>query len=212
MGKYFANKFKELRLKNDYTQEFIAEKFNMSKSGISYWESGRNEPSIEMIIKLADLFNVSVDELINDEYYSNIEPIGNSFVTIPIYSYVSCGNGLFNDSEIIDYIPLPKSKVSNSKDYFAVIASGNSMIGKGINNKDLVIFSKTNTLNDGDVGCFCINHESAVCKIYRIDNNSKKVILQSANDLYLPITLDPLEDTFRIIGKLAFVLQDRRLQ
>lgn len=188
----------------------LARLIDVDRSTISNYLNNKYEPKADKTYLIAKALNVSVSWLMgfNDEITKDYSIEENS--KIPIYSYISCGDGLFNDNEIIDYLPLPKTKISNPDDYFSVIAKGDSMKNKGINTDDIIVFQKVSILDDGDIGCFCINHEHALCKIFRIDKKSKNIILQSANEEYAPIVINPLEDSFRIIGKLAFILQDRR--
>ena len=47
------------------TQKEIAEKLNVVESCYANWEQGRTEPNISMLRKLSNIFNVSIDELIN---------------------------------------------------------------------------------------------------------------------------------------------------
>ncbi len=56
-------KIKELREELQLTQTELAEKIGNVQRNISNWENGTNEPDCETIIKLADFFNVSLDEL-----------------------------------------------------------------------------------------------------------------------------------------------------
>lgn len=60
----FSEKLKALRLKNGLTQDELGEKLCLSRSSISSYEIGRNEPTIETIIAVSDLFNVTADELL----------------------------------------------------------------------------------------------------------------------------------------------------
>lgn len=57
-------RLRELRNKCGYTQNEIANKLNVSGQTILNWENGIYEPKINQLIQLADLFNVSVDYLI----------------------------------------------------------------------------------------------------------------------------------------------------
>lgn len=56
-------KIKELRIKNNMTQQDLAQVVGLTATGISYWESGKAKPDTLMINKLADYFNVSIDFL-----------------------------------------------------------------------------------------------------------------------------------------------------
>ncbi|HBY3357984.1 TPA: helix-turn-helix transcriptional regulator [Clostridioides difficile] len=56
---------KSLRKINQYTQEELAEKLNVSRQSIAKWESGESIPDICSCIKLAKLYNVKLDDLVN---------------------------------------------------------------------------------------------------------------------------------------------------
>lgn len=57
------NNLKKLRLQNNLTQEDLAKIINKSSVAYGYYESGRNEPDIETLKKIADYFDVSLDFL-----------------------------------------------------------------------------------------------------------------------------------------------------
>lgn len=71
---YFILKFnkgvnmnlKKFRNEKKATQEEIAKKLNIQKQTYQNYELKKREPSIEMLIKIADLFHTSVDNLIRD--------------------------------------------------------------------------------------------------------------------------------------------------
>lgn len=54
------NRIKELRKKYGFSQEDLAEKFDVDRVTISRWENGINDPSNDALKVLASLFNVSV--------------------------------------------------------------------------------------------------------------------------------------------------------
>ncbi len=58
-------KIKEFRLKNNYTQRYIAYKLGVSQQSVDKWEQGKSIPNIVHLIKLANLMQCSVDELVN---------------------------------------------------------------------------------------------------------------------------------------------------
>lgn len=61
------DKIKELREKLGISQAELANKINVVRSTICQYEKGTREPSYEVIQKLADFFNVSVDYLLGRE-------------------------------------------------------------------------------------------------------------------------------------------------
>lgn len=62
-----GNKIKEYRELNKMTQKEIAEILDVEPGTISKYETGMIEPNIESLKRLADTFNITIDELIKDE-------------------------------------------------------------------------------------------------------------------------------------------------
>ena len=56
---------KELRKEKGDTQEDIADKFYVSRRTVSRWETGANLPDIDILIDLADYFEVDLREILN---------------------------------------------------------------------------------------------------------------------------------------------------
>ncbi|GGH80500.1 transcriptional regulator with XRE-family HTH domain [Pullulanibacillus pueri] len=63
----FAEKLKKERKDKGWSQDELAEKLFVSRQSVSKWENGQNYPSIEILIKLSDLFNVTIDELLRSD-------------------------------------------------------------------------------------------------------------------------------------------------
>ena len=56
---------KRLRQQHHYTQEELAEKLDVSRQVIAKWEKGESTPDIHFCIKLAKLYDVTIDNLVN---------------------------------------------------------------------------------------------------------------------------------------------------
>lgn len=69
MNNTFSKRLNELRIENELTRNQLAEKLNVSVRLISYWENGQRECDFDMLIKIADLFSVSVDYLLGRNNY-----------------------------------------------------------------------------------------------------------------------------------------------
>lgn len=57
-------RIKQIRLEHGHTMEEFGKKFNTSKGTVNNWEKGRNKPNKENLKAIADLGNISVDELL----------------------------------------------------------------------------------------------------------------------------------------------------
>ena len=63
MGKFL----KELRKENGLTQEELAEKLYVNSRSISRWENAKTMPDFDVLIELAKLYDISIEELLNGE-------------------------------------------------------------------------------------------------------------------------------------------------
>lgn len=61
-----AEKILTLRTGQNLSQGELAEKLDVSRQSVSKWETGQSVPELDKLIKLADLFGVSVDQLVRD--------------------------------------------------------------------------------------------------------------------------------------------------
>ena len=69
----FNETLKTLRLSHNLNQVQLAQKLNVSKQTISNWENNNIQPSIDMLIKIADTFSVTTDYLLGRENRAYID-------------------------------------------------------------------------------------------------------------------------------------------
>lgn len=81
-----------LRRMANMTQLDLAEKLNYSDKSISKWEQGNGMPDVRILVRLADLFNVSVDDLVRDHPEKQIVPKRTRFIRRLII--IACSVGL----------------------------------------------------------------------------------------------------------------------
>ncbi len=62
-----SDKIAYLRKKHSMSQEQLADKLDISRQAIYKWEAGMSVPELEKIKRLAEIFEVSFDDLLNDE-------------------------------------------------------------------------------------------------------------------------------------------------
>ena len=65
----FKERLKELRTERGWTQNKLAQLMNVTDDCIFFWEKGRSEPSLQQILDLAELFEVSTDYLLGKMDY-----------------------------------------------------------------------------------------------------------------------------------------------
>ena len=62
-----ADKIKNARIQKGYTQEQVAENLLVSRQTISNWENGKSLPDIISIIKMSELYELSLDEMMKGD-------------------------------------------------------------------------------------------------------------------------------------------------
>lgn len=202
IGKLIRNRRLELNL----TLEEVGKSVGVGKSTVRKWENGMIENmGRDKIALLAKALQISPLTLLDiDEQIYQSASI--DYIRIPLYDPICCGNGGFDDDNIIEMIAVPSKGLNPSLHYFAQYADGESMKDAGINTGDLLIFERTDHVDNGVIGCFCVDENTAMCKKFKMQDNI--VVLQPMNSDFDPIPIDPLNSNFRCIGKLKKVIKD----
>lgn len=202
--------FEKLLKERGITAYRVSKDTGIPTSSLTDWKKKRSKPKFKNMKILADYFNVPISYLLGEENEKVIDKPEKKEhqIQIPLYARLSCGTGGFVDEDIIEYISLPDTILKPNKEYFANYAKGDSMIGAGINDGDLLVFEKTNVLDNGNIGAFCVDNEEAICKRFR-KSEQGLIMLLPANEKYNPIIIDVNDTCFRIVGKLALVISKR---
>jgi len=62
-----GNFIRELRKEKGFTQEQLAEHFNVARRTVSRWETGSNMPDLDILIEMSDFYGVDLRELLDGE-------------------------------------------------------------------------------------------------------------------------------------------------
>ena len=63
----FGERIKELRIHHTWTQQELGDKLGVSKQSVSNWENSNIMPSIDVLVRMSDLFQTSTDYILNRE-------------------------------------------------------------------------------------------------------------------------------------------------
>ncbi len=78
----FSIRLKELRQKHNLSQKEFAEILKVSTGTVGNWEVGLREPDFKMLMKIADIFNVSCDYIL--DRYSKEDDANKNLIRIPV--------------------------------------------------------------------------------------------------------------------------------
>ena len=113
-----GDKIKNLRTNAGFTQETFAEKLNVSRSAIAKWESNKGIPEISNLKLISELFDISLDELLNDQpTISNVNEFCPGYYDIELTGW---NDGVYNvlvfgeDNHFLYYQKEEKKKKNNS--------------------------------------------------------------------------------------------------
>ena len=148
-----------------------------SKSGIHRIISALEERGF--IRKLAN--KARAIEIIHNNNISSANNQMDKIIEIPLYGKIAAGTPIEAISNSSSYVPTPTNMV-NKGEHYALEISGESMIGSGINDKDIAIIKRTTTANNGQIVVALIDKTEATLK--KLKKTSSKMVLIPSNDLY----------------------------
>ena len=103
----FSENFKKYRKKKQFSQESLAMQLFVTRQTVSKWEKGLSMPDVQMLLKISDVLEVSVNELLKDDHTKKKECIRMNYDVI----IVGAGpGGIFAAYELMQH--KPKLKVA----------------------------------------------------------------------------------------------------
>lgn len=187
---------KVLRKLNNISQKELATKLFVTPQAVSKWERGESTPNPDALVKMADIFSVTVDQLLGsqsalqqdsmeaDSNFIPYRPTG----TIPVLGRIAAGVPISAIEEVEGYEPVT---VSDPENCYYLRVDGDSMIGAGIQSGDLVLIRQQPTADNGQIVACKVNGDEATLK--RFHQQGTTVLLMPENPNYEPIVV-PAKD------------------
>ena len=126
-------------------------------------------------------------------------------VMLPVLGAIACGMPIFAEENVEQYVRLPSSWLGRGE-HFLLRTEGDSMIGIGISDGDLVIVRKQDHAEEGQVIVALIDNESATLKRYYRDDEKRMIRLHPENESMDDIYVE--ENKLRIQGVAIKLLKD----
>lgn len=193
---------RKLRIEKGISQDELAQLTGYKdRSSITKIESGKVDLAQSKILLFAKALGTTPAELMGlgsgtpgqTLPPANIVPLESK--EIPILGSVACGKPIFDPCDNVS-VKLPTSFHAD----FGLYAKGDSMIGAGINDGDLVFFIQQPTVDNGQIAAVFIDNEVTLKRVYY--EKGKRLVLQSENASVPPIIIEGADlDLVRIIGR-----------
>lgn len=126
-------------------------------------------------------------------------PDADEVVHLPLVGRVSAGTPILAEQHVEDMIPIPRRFVGWNEECFLLTVRGDSMIGAGIHEGDLVIVRCQPTAEPGDIVVALFEAEATV---KRMAIDSGRPFLRAENPAY-----GPLHGEFELLGKVVGLLR-----
>jgi repressor LexA len=124
-------------------------------------------------------------------------------VTVPLVGRIAAGTPVLATEHVEDHVVVPMG-FAGEADHFALRVSGDSMIGAGIFDGDIVIVRHEAPVKSGEIAVVLIGEEATVKRIFP---RRDKVLLLPENDDYEPIEIRPSDPETRVAGKVVGVFR-----
>ena len=181
------------------SQSDISKALDIPLSTVSSWYNGASYPRVDKMQALADYFNISMRNLTDKQ---NSDLIPSNIINIPLYKPNETILDLFKQHREYSHCALPIDKLNPSREYFGTIARFDNNIDVGIRKDDYLIFEKTDTLKNGQLGCYVYNEYFYIGRYYQYGQD---IIIVFASEKYQPIYANEIS-RFQILGRLCTVI------
>lgn len=204
----FGEILKELRAKSGVSQKKLSECLHVSQQTVGSWEVNRTTPSPDVMRRIADYFNVSIDNLYGrDTTVNSCVAAHSSGVRIPVYGDTAAGIPIlaienYDSDNPDDWEEIPESMAAGGE-YIALRIKGDSMEPR-MKTGDVVIVRLQQDIENDDVAIVRVNGDEATCK--KIKKTQEGLFLISSNPAYEPMFYSAKEVEelpVSIIGKVV---------
>ncbi|AVM48576.1 hypothetical protein C5Q96_06830 [Mogibacterium diversum] len=198
----FSSNIRFLRKQRNLSQEELAEMVGYkSFTTIQKWETGDSEPNMGVLRQLADIFHISISELVETDIEKRAlgRPLPSNIMVpagrqIPILGTICAGNGIHCEENFEGYFLVDRSIKAD----YCLQVKGDSMIDANIYDGDVAFLKKDFDFIDGEIYAVCYGAEESASlkKLYKVDN---KMMLQPCNADYTAAFIDV--DDVLIVGE-----------
>lgn len=187
-------RIKHYRTDSNLTQKELAGLINVKRDALANWETDRALPDVMNLKKLAEVFQVSTDELLQ---------VKQNQKSVPMLGTIHAGLPILAQENIQDYLELPADLDAD----YAIQAAGDSMIGAGILNGDLAICRQAEMAQSGQIVVAITDLPTGFSEAalrYFLEGNGDGPRLRPANPQYKELHM---KDDYRIAGVMVALIR-----
>lgn len=207
------------RDEHQMTMQEFADRCNLSKAYISMLERNRNPksgrppvPSLETIRSISSAigadFNdviaaLDADQPVSLSYLQSRRPLSDNLIPlepmdqIPLLGQIACGTPILAEQNVEDYIDRPHHIHAD----FALTCRGDSMIGAGILDGDMVYIREQPEVENGEIAAVMVDDEEATLKRFYFDGHTVQLVAENPKFPPMVFTGEEIGRRVHIVGR-----------
>ena len=184
-------RIKKCRLENNMTLLELANALGVREATAQRYESGEiKNLKHETVLEMSRIFNCSPAYLMGWEDDAPAKKEGG----IPLLGKIAAGQPILAEEECEFFSPIDDTRAD-----FCLRVRGDSMIGAGIKDGDIVFIRKQDSVDDGEIAAVLVDDEATLKRVYITDD---AVTLIAENPKYKPMVYTKKQcKNIRILGK-----------
>ena len=181
-NRLLGNRIRDVRTAKGMTQGDIAEQIGVAISTVQRYEKGQiDKIKLPVVEAIARVLNVSPDWLIGktddmscSRLPSNVVPL-HPMGKVPLVGQIACGTPILAEQNITDYVDLP----GHIRADYALTCRGNSMIGAGIRDGDIVYIRQQEEVENGQIAAVSVDQDEATLKRFYLEQGVVQLVAEN---------------------------------
>lgn len=201
----FPQRVRSAREKLDLTQEDVAQKLGVTASAVSTWEAGRARPRLDKLTQLAELFGVTVSELMG-EPASQERSVRGTSALVPLLGWAHMGEPV-DEGELHEVVEVPAEVAAAHPHAFCVHAQGDCMDNLYPTDAILLVDPDMEPVSGCAVLAETVDH-GAVVRLYMRGTSTVMLTASSHTGSYPDIVAGPDDDPISCRGRVVWYMRD----
>ncbi len=207
------------REEHGMTMQEFADRSHLSKAYISMLERNRNPksgrppvPSLETIRAISRVigadFNdviaaLDADQSVSLSYLQSRRPLSDNLIPlepmdqVPLLGQIACGTPILAEQNVEDYVDLPQHIRAD----FALTCRGDSMIGAGIQDGDMVYIRQQPEVENGEIAAVMVDDEEATLKRFYFDGFTVQLVAENPKFPPMVFTGEEISRRVHVVGR-----------
>lgn len=194
---------RSLRKQHHHTQSELAQKLNVRTTTISNYETGFSIPDMDKMLKISEIYRVSVSELMGQTFVGAKEAKENINKLIEVVEDLTDIGSLSRESgESCIFV---SANILDPGDYAGYRIEDGSLNKSGLKIGDIAVIRLQSSASNGDIAAVCIHDSEYMLRKY-YDSGEQYITLSpdSSDDIFKPVVIHKSHDKVKILGVVSY--------